>query len=100
MHLASRMEEKQEGAKTFDLDYAVNLLACSLPYSSLTILILFNFGDIFSLSWVLPAVGASLVGLSFLFARWSDIRKGLASLATREYFPSAGRPLGEMRDSD
>lgn len=100
MHLAAKMEEKQQGDKTFDLDHAVNVLACSLPYSSLTILLLFNFGGFFSQTWILASIGAGLAGISMLLARWKDLRKISQRLPSRQVFASMGLPLREVRDTD
>ena len=68
MHLVSKQEiNEQQARPTFDPEYAVNLLACSLPFSSMFILLLFNFSGFFSNPWVLLGVGLSLIGLSLLF---------------------------------
>lgn len=118
MHLVSKMEEDKKGPKTFDLDYAVNVLACSLPYSSLSILLIFNFGEFFSQTSVLAAIGASLAGLSVILARWKTIRRMLRpktrgrmlrrktihrEVQIPDGWPlvqTAERSLGELRDTD
>ncbi|RNL81563.1 permease [Sinomicrobium pectinilyticum] len=46
MSAVSALEHKNAGTKpTFDLDYAINILACSLPFSTVVIIGIFYFGD-------------------------------------------------------
>ena len=67
MHLVARLEENQPMARpTFNLDFGVNLLACSLPFSSLMILLIFNFGEFFSDPAMLAGTGATLVFIPLL----------------------------------
>ncbi len=62
MHLVAKLEENQPVARpTFNLDFGVNVLACSLPFSSLMILLIFNFGEYFTDPALLAGAGAALV---------------------------------------
>ncbi len=58
---------------TFDIDFAVNVLACSLPFSTVMIIGIFSFDQLFIDPIVLLASGAFFVGASFipyLIDRW------------------------------
>lgn len=48
-HMAS-VNEMGKGEKTFDLDFAMNVLACSMPFSVVLILIVYASGDFFASS--------------------------------------------------
>lgn len=77
MHLVSEREKADLRTQpTFDNGFAVNLLACSLPFSSGLILLIFNFSEILAHAWVLATAGIVLVTLSLLPRLWqSALRK-------------------------
>lgn len=71
MHVVSRLEKDSgRDPATFDLDHAVNVLACSLPFSSLLILLVFNFGTFFTDPWKVLFAGAGLTLLSLFSRLW------------------------------
>lgn len=61
MSAVNRLEEKvgaQERHKVFDLDFAMNILACSLPFSVILVLIIYSTGEFFiSVSNILLVAG-------------------------------------------
>jgi malate permease and related proteins len=60
MAIVSKLEKKQFGHdKTFDLDFAMNILACSLPFSVFLILIIYTSGEFFSNA--LPTIVAGFI---------------------------------------
>lgn len=74
MSAIGTLEETDEQTKpTFDIDFAVNVLACSLPFSTVLIIGIFSFDQLFIDPIVLLAFGALFVGASFipyLVHRW------------------------------
>lgn len=67
------MEEK-DGRKepTFDINFGVNILACSLPFSTILIIGIFSFSDFFVDPFTILGIGAGVVVLSFIpyLLRW------------------------------
>ncbi|HEX5170024.1 MAG TPA: permease [Cyclobacteriaceae bacterium] len=61
MVAVGRLEDKnnKQGNGTFDLDFAMNLLACSLPFSVTLILIIYSSGDFFTHTYTI--FGSSLM---------------------------------------
>ena len=67
MSAISSMEEKDEQHKpTFDIDFAVNVLACSLPFSTILIIGIFSFSEVFVNPVLLLVVGGAMVAISFI----------------------------------
>src|SRR5690606_31398899 len=67
MAAVSKLEKKQhEAERTFDLDFALNVLACSLPFSVTLILGIYTTADFFASPAVVFASGAVCLGLSAL----------------------------------
>lgn len=67
MSAVSALEEVDEQEKsTFDIDFAVNVLACSLPFSTILIIGIFSFDSFFVDPIVLLLTGALFIALSFL----------------------------------
>lgn len=67
MSAISVMEEKDEQQKpSFDIDFGVNILACSLPFSTILIMSIFSFSEVFVNPTVLLVTGVIMVGSSFL----------------------------------
>ncbi|WP_209331930.1 AEC family transporter [Lunatimonas salinarum] len=69
-HMASitALEQKRENKrnKTFDMELAVNILAVSLPFSTVVMLTVFSFGELFASSSTLLAVGFGLIALGII----------------------------------
>lgn len=57
---------QMEGKQVFDTKMAISVLACSLPFSTLTILGIFSLQSIFLNPWYLMAIGGGLLLLSLL----------------------------------
>lgn len=67
MSAISAMEEKDEQQKpSFDIDFGVNILACSLPFSTILIMAIFSFSDFFVDPIVLLIAGVIMVSSSFI----------------------------------
>ncbi len=60
------MEEKDKQPEpTFDMNFAVNILACSLPFSTLLIIGVFSFSDFFINPNILLGMGLGALAISF-----------------------------------
>ncbi|WP_235295212.1 AEC family transporter [Portibacter lacus] len=59
--------EKKKGVKTFDSKLALNMLAFSLPFSTILILIICSSGPIFANSWLIIGLGVGFVLIPILF---------------------------------
>lgn len=67
MSMVSSLEEKDKQPKpTFNINFAVSVLACSLPFSTVLIISIFTFGETFTNPDVLLAIGFGMV-LTSLF---------------------------------
>ncbi len=67
MSAVSALEEKDEQLKpSFDIDFGVNVLACSLPFSTILIMSIFSFSESFVNPIVLLIAGCTMLGSSFL----------------------------------
>ncbi|MGB6151641.1 MAG: permease [Pricia sp.] len=79
MSAISTLEETDDQKKpTFDIDFAVNVLACSLPFSTVLIIGIFSFDQFFIDPLVLLAFGGAFVGFSFIpdaILRWKSNRQ-------------------------
>lgn len=66
MAVVNEMEskDKEHSGKTFDTDFAMNVLACSLPFSVLMILLIYSAGSFFAAAPHLFEAGAVLVVLA------------------------------------
>ncbi|MDE3742577.1 AEC family transporter [Maribacter polysaccharolyticus] len=66
MSAISSMEDKDEQKEpTFDINFGVNILACSLPFSTLLIIGVFSFSDFFIPGINLVLLGMAMVVISF-----------------------------------
>jgi len=66
MSAVNTLEEADEQkSPTFDINFAVNILACSLPFSTILIISVFSFSDFFVSPTVLLVTGITMVTLSF-----------------------------------
>ncbi len=67
MSMVSSLEEKDKQPKpTFNINFAVSVVACSLPFSTVLIISIFTFGETFTNPDVLLAIGFGMV-LTSLF---------------------------------
>ncbi|MGB7393427.1 MAG: permease [Pricia sp.] len=67
MSAVSALEDTDEQKKpTFDIDFAVNVLACSLPFSTILVIGIFSFDKLFIDPIILLASGAAFIALSFI----------------------------------
>ncbi len=80
MSTVSAMEDKDEQKEpTFDINFGVNILACSLPFSTLLIIGVFSFSDFFLPALNLVLLGSMMVAVSFapvLYKKFKTIKKG------------------------
>lgn len=66
MSAINSMEEKDEHPHpTFDINFAVNILALSLPFSTILIIGIFSFSEVLSNSEVLLGIGLGALSLSY-----------------------------------
>jgi len=66
MSAVSALEEDDDQKNpTFDINFAVNILACSLPFSTILIISIFSFSEFFVNPSVLLITGVSMVIVSF-----------------------------------
>lgn len=63
MAAVATLESKQEN-RTFDLDFAMNVIGCSLPFSVLLILLVYTSGSFFAESTNVFLAAAILLALA------------------------------------
>ncbi len=79
MSAVSSLEEKDGQSKqTFDIDFAVNVLACSLPFSTVLIISIFSFSGFFINPVWLLALGIAMVVFSFVPFFQNRFKKNLS----------------------
>jgi len=67
MSAVSTLEEKDEQKKpTFDINFAVNILACSMPFSTILIISIFSFSEFFVNPVVLVVTGITMVAITYI----------------------------------
>ena len=67
MSAINSMEEKDEQKElTFDIDFGVNILACSLLFSSVLIIGIFSFSEYFVEPLTILSIGAVTLALSYI----------------------------------
>ena len=67
MSAVSTLEEKDEQKKpTFDINFAVNILACSMPFSTILIISIFSFSEFFVNPVVLTFTGIIMVAITYI----------------------------------
>jgi predicted permease len=66
MAVVSQMEGSNKGNQTFDLDFAMNVLACSLPFSVMMILAVYSSGDLFTKPSNLSVISVLLITMAIL----------------------------------
>ncbi|KKN88948.1 hypothetical protein LCGC14_0243200 [marine sediment metagenome] len=81
MSAIQSMEEKEEQPNpTFDVNFGLNILACSLPFSTLLIIGIFSFSEYFINPLMLLGLGSSILAISFA----PDIFKSTSFMLDRE----------------
>lgn len=67
MSAVSALEENDDQNKpTFDINFAVNILACSLPFSTILIISVFSLSEFFVNPMVILATGIGMITVSFI----------------------------------
>ena len=67
MSAVSTLEEKDEQKKpTFDINFAVNILACSMPFSTILIISIFSFSEFFVNPLVLMITGIVIMAVTYI----------------------------------
>ncbi len=67
MSAINSMEDRDVQTKpTFDISFAVNVLACSLPFSTLLIIGIFNFSEFFIDPLIIMGIGLSVLAVSYI----------------------------------
>ncbi|MDP2525736.1 AEC family transporter [Maribacter dokdonensis] len=95
MSAIQSMEEKDEQPKpTFDVNFGLNILACSLPFSTLLIIGIFSFSEYFINPLTLLGVGAIILGITFA----PDIFKSTSFMLDRERkkIPKSVKPKSKL----
>ena len=81
MSAIQSMDEKDaQPNPTFDVNFGLNILACSLPFSTLLIIGIFSFSEFFINPLILLGLGASILAISFT----PDIFKTTSFMLDRE----------------
>ena len=76
MSAIQSMEDKDKHPKpTFDVNFGLNILACSLPFSTLLIIGIFSFSDYFINPLTLIGIGTVILAITFA----PDILKAISS---------------------
>lgn len=91
MSAISTLEDTDaQNKRTFDIDFAVNVLALSLPFSTVLVIGIFSFDQLFIDPIVLLAFGALFVGVSFLPAVLYRLKGDKHSESEGQYSTYAG----------
>ncbi|MUH36681.1 permease [Zobellia amurskyensis] len=91
MSAISSMEEEDKQPKpTFDINFAVNILALSLPFSTILCIGIFSFSDFFINPTVLLLIGFGMVTVSFIPFVIEKIKKSKASELSGQFNTYAG----------
>ncbi len=95
MSAINAMENKEgQPRPTFDIAFAVNVLACSLPFSTALILGVFSFSELFVLPANIIGIGLGILVVSyipFLFKKISSYFNKKASLVDQGHEISNGK---------
>jgi len=80
MSAVSSLEEKDEQKKpTFDINFAVNILACSLPFSTILIIGVLLFSEFFINPINILVTGIAMIAISFLPVLLSKLRRSIST---------------------
>jgi len=86
MSAVSSLEEKDQQEKpTFDINFAVNILACSLPFSTILIIGVLSSNEFFIDPLNILGIGISMIVISFLPALVAVLKKGSISRWLKEW---------------
>ncbi len=86
MSAVSSLEDKDgQQNPTFDIDFAVNVLACSLPFSTVLIISIFSFSEVFINPLLLLVIGGSMVVSSFVPFLLGRFKKNLFDNRVKEF---------------
>ena len=86
MSAVSSLEEKDEQEKpTFDINFAVNILALSLPFSTILIIGVLSFSEFFIDPIKILGTGVSIIAISFLPVVVSKLRRGSISKGIKDW---------------
>lgn len=86
MSAVNSLEEKDEQEKpTFDINFAVNILACSLPFSTILIIGVLSFGDFFIDPIKILGTGVAMLVISFLPVLVSKLSRGSLSKGLKDW---------------
>lgn len=67
MSAINTMENKdRHPSPTFDIAFAVNVLACSLPFSTVLIIGIFSFSELFAVPTTVVSVGLGILAVSYM----------------------------------
>ena len=66
MSAVHALEESNGQNPTFDINFAVNILACSLPFSTILIITVFSLSEFFLSPTIVLVTGIVMLGISFV----------------------------------
>ncbi|MFS4447269.1 permease [Maribacter sp. 2307UL18-2] len=86
MSAVNALEDKDEQNKpTFNIDFAVNILACSLPFSTILIISVFSFSEFFIDPIKILGAGVVMIAVSFLPLLVTKLRVGRISGGVKDW---------------
>lgn len=86
MSAVSALEDKDEQNKpTFNIDFAVNILACSLPFSTILIISVLSLSEFFIDPITILVVGIVMIAVSFLPLLVTKLRVGSISSGVKDW---------------
>ncbi len=98
MSAVSSLEEKDEQKKpTFDINFAVNILACSLPFSTILIIAVLSFSEFFIDPFKILATGVIMMVISMLPVLATKLRR--SSIKDWQTFESLNAPSHHSEDN-
>lgn len=101
MSAVSAMEDKDEQHKpSFDIDFGVNILACSLPFSTILIISIFSFSEFFINPWILIIAGIAMVVSSFALSLIKKLKKIKTPKTKLNYNTYAGLKSNSQPSND
>ena len=81
MNAIQSLEEKDNQPEpTFDVNFGLNILACSLPFSTLLIIGIFSFNEFFINPMILIGIGTAILAITYA----PDIFKSKSFMVERE----------------
>lgn len=96
MSAVHSMEEKNDQKEhTFDINFGVNILACSLPFSTVLIIGIFSFSEFFVDPIIILGIGAGVLTISFI----PNLFKLLGTLTNKKAYPLRPQPDIEYKET-